>query len=78
MTGRGLVSEFMWHIVASNDLKQELLHEIKLYILSLQQDNKTDYMDEYIKAMQEQNGSLKSYISQRGSKTKKDIHWITK
>ena len=78
MTGGGLVSEFMWHIVASNDLKQELLHEIKLYILSLQQDNKTDYMDEYIKVMQEQNGSLKSYISQRGSKTKKDIHWITK
>ena len=78
MTGGGLVSEFMWHIVASNDLEQELLHEIKLYILSLQQDNKTDYMDEYIKAMQEQNGSLKSYISQRRSKTKKDIHWITK
>ena len=36
--------------LATNHLKQELLHEIKHYISSLQQDNKTDYMDEYIHA----------------------------
>ena len=37
--------------LATNHLKQELLHEIKHYILSLQRDSKTDYMDEYIKAI---------------------------
>ena len=46
--------------LATNQLKQELLHEIKPYISSLLQDNKTDYMDEYIKAMQDQIASLKS------------------
>ena len=30
------------------------------YILSRQQDSKTDYMDEYIKAMQDQIASLKN------------------
>ena len=30
--------------LATNHLKQELLHEIKHYILSLQQTNKTDYI----------------------------------
>ena len=46
--------------LATNHLKQELLHEIKHYISSLQQYDKTDYMDEYIKAMQNQIASLKS------------------
>ena len=35
--------------LATNHLIQELLHEIKHYILSLQQDSETDYMDEYTK-----------------------------
>ena len=46
--------------LATNHLKQELLHKIKHYMSCLQQDNKTDYMDEYIKAMQDQIASLKS------------------
>ena len=46
----------------TNHLKQELLHEIKHYILCLQKDNKTDYMNEYIKAMQDQIASLKSEV----------------
>ena len=37
--------------LAINHLKQELLHEIKRYIACLQQDNKTDYMNKYIKAI---------------------------
>ena len=37
--------------LATNHLIQELLHEIKHYISCLQQDNKTEYMNEYIKAM---------------------------
>ena len=48
--------------LATNHLNQELLHEIKNYILSLQQDSKTDYMGEYIKAMLDQIASLKSDI----------------
>ena len=40
--------------LATNHLKQELLHEIKHHISCLQKDNKTDYMNEYIKAMQDQ------------------------
>ena len=32
--------------LATNHLMQELLHEIKHYISCLQQDNKTDYMNE--------------------------------
>ena len=39
--------------LATTHLKQELLHEIKHYISCLQKDNKTDYMNEYIKAMQD-------------------------
>ena len=73
--------------LAINHLKQELLHEIKHYILCLQQDNETDYMNEYSKAMQDQIAPLKSetmftqkwgYVSQRGSKGKKRIHWTIK
>ena len=45
--------------LAINHLKQEFLHEIKHYISCLQ-DNKTDYMNEYIKAMQDQIAPLKS------------------
>ena len=37
--------------LATNPLKQDLLREIKHFISSLQQHNKTDYMDEDIKAM---------------------------
>ena len=48
--------------LATNHLNQELLHEIKNYILSLQQDSKTDYMDEYIKAMLDQIAPLKSDV----------------
>ena len=48
--------------LATIHLNQELLHEIKNYILSLQQDSKTDYMDEYIKAMLDQTASLKSDV----------------
>ena len=48
--------------LATNNLKQEPLHEIKHYISSLQQDNKTDYMNDYIKAMQDQIASLKSEV----------------
>ena len=40
--------------LAKNSFKQEILREIKHYISFLQQDNKTDYMDEYIKATQDQ------------------------
>ena len=47
---------------ATNHLKQELLHQIKHYISCLQKDNKTDYMNEYIKAMQDQIASLKSEV----------------
>ena len=47
---------------ATNHLKQELLHEIKHYISCLQKDNKTDYMNEYIKAMQDLITSLKSEV----------------
>ena len=48
--------------LATNHLMQELLHEIKHYISCLQQDNKTDYMNEYIKAMQDQIASLNSEV----------------
>ena len=48
--------------LATNLLTQELLHEIKHCISCLQQGNKTDYMNEYIKAMQNQIASLKSEI----------------
>ena len=51
-----------WDELATNHLKQELPHEIKHYVLSLQQDSKTDYTDEYIKAMQDQIASLKSDV----------------
>ena len=47
---------------ATNHLKQELLHEIKHYISCLQKHNKTGYMNEYIKAMQDQIASLKSEV----------------
>ena len=47
---------------AINYLKQELLHEIKHYISCLQKNNKTDYMNEYIKAMQDLIASLKSEV----------------
>ena len=48
--------------LTTNHLKQELLHEIKHYISSLQQDSKTDFMDEYINAIQNQTASLKSEV----------------
>ena len=48
--------------VATNYLKQELLHEIKHCISCLQQDNKTNYMNAYIKAMQDQIASLKKEV----------------
>ena len=48
--------------LATNHLMQELFHEMKNYILCLQQDNKTDYMNEYIKAMQDHIASLKSEV----------------
>ena len=48
--------------LATNYLKQELLHKTKHYISSPQQDNKTSYMDEYIKAKQHQIASLKSEV----------------
>ena len=48
--------------LATNHLKQELLHEIKHYISSLQQNNKIGYMDEYIKAMRDQIASRKSEV----------------
>ena len=41
---------------------KQLLREIKHYILPLQQDDKSDYTDEYIKAMQDQVASLKSEV----------------
>ena len=49
---------------------------MKHYIPSLQKDNKTDYMDEYIKAMQDQIALLKSEVMLlRGDeKGKKHIH----
>ena len=46
--------------LATNHLKQGRLHKIKHYMSCLQQDNKTGYMDQYIKAMQNQIASLKS------------------
>ena len=60
----------------TNHLKQELLHEIKHYISCLQKDNKTDYMNDYIKALQDQIASRKSeVIFLRGEvKGKKCIH----
>ena len=45
-----------------NNLKQERLHEIKHYISCVQQDNKTDYMNKYFKAMQDQIASLKREV----------------
>ena len=62
--------------LATNHLKQELLHEIKHHISCLQKDNKTDYMNEYIKAMQDQIASLKSEVMflRGGSKKKTCIH----
>ena len=65
---------------ATNHFMQELLYERKHYISCLKQDNKTDYMNEYIKAMQGQIASLKSEVMfRRGEvKEKKRIHWTTK
>ena len=48
--------------LATNHLNQELLCETKHYISLLQQENKTYYMDEYIKAMQDQIASLKREV----------------
>ena len=60
---------------ATNHLKQELLHEIKRYISCLQKDNKTDYMNEYIKAMQDLIASLKSEVMfLRGEGKEKKTH----
>ena len=66
--------------LAKNSFKQEILREIKHYISCLQQDNKTDYMDEYVKATQDQIAPLKIEITFiRGEiKGKKSIHWTTK
>ena len=59
---------------ATNHLKQELLHEIKHYISCLQKDNKTDSMNEYIKAMQDQISSLKSEFMFLRGKVKEKTH----
>ena len=48
--------------LATNHFMQESLHEIKQFFSCLQQDNKTDYMNEYIKAMEDQIASLKSEV----------------
>ena len=60
--------------LATNHLKEELLREIKHYISSLQQDNKTDYMDEYIKAIQDHIASLKSEVIFLREEGKKKPH----
>ena len=60
--------------LATNHLMQELLHEIKHYISCLQQDNKSDYMDEYIKAMQDQIASLKSEAKFLRGEVKEKTH----
>ena len=48
--------------LATNHLKQEILYEISQYYLPLQQNSKTDYMDEYIKANAGPNSSLESEV----------------
>ena len=48
--------------LATNHLMQALFHEMKHYISCSQQDNKTDYMNEYIKTMQDQIASLKREV----------------
>ena len=58
----------------TNHLKQELLHEIKHYISCLQKDNKTDSLNEYIKAMQDQIASLKSEFMFLRGKVKEKTH----
>ena len=60
--------------LATNHLMQELFHEIKHYISCLKQDNKSDYMDEYIKAMQDQIASLKSEVMFLRGEVKKKTH----
>ena len=61
--------------LATNHLKQELLHEIKhKNVLSLQQDSKTDCMDEYIKAMQDQVALLKSEVMFLRGEVKDKMH----
>ena len=49
----------------------------KTLILCLKQDNKTDYLNEYIKAMQDQIPSLKSEVMFLITEVKqrKRIHW---
>ena len=59
--------------LATNHLMQELLHEIK-HIPFLQQDNKSDYIDEYIKAMQDQIASLKSEVMFLRGEVKEKTH----
>ena len=49
-------------LLPTNHLKQDLLREIKRFISSLQQHNKIHYIDEYIKAIQDQFASLKSEV----------------
>lgn len=41
----------MYDQIAINYLKKEFFCEMKHHILSLQQDHKTDFMDEYINIM---------------------------
>ena len=61
--------------LATNHLKQELLHEMKhKNVLSLQQDNKTDCMDECIKAMQDQVALLKSEVKFLRGEVKEKMH----
>ena len=50
--------------LANNHLKQEILHKTKHYLSSLQQANKTAYMDECIKVMQ---GQIASLISEKNA-----------
>ena len=50
--------------LAKNHLKQEILHKTKHYLSSLQQANKTAYMDECIKVMQ---GQIASLISEKNA-----------
>ena len=60
--------------LATNHFKQELFHEVKHYISCLQQDNKTDYMNENIKAMQDQIASLKSEFTFLRGEVKEKTH----
>lgn len=57
----------MYNQEAINHLKQRLFHEMKHHNLFLEQGQKTNYMDEYIKAVRNQIASLNDkFIFSRG------------